>query len=107
MDGFGKFNVQGAASGSTQGVSAGTAIVLTLAGKVTTFYSNSSGNVFTVHVRFGGNCSGCVGGLAGTGSANSDTDCVPQGQVPEAGTLSLCGGGVLGLLGWLRRRRIG
>lgn len=95
MDGFGKFNLEGAASGSTDGVAA--PIVLTLAGRVESFYSNSVGNVFTVHVRFGGNCSGFVGGLTGTGSANSDTDCVPQAQVPEPGTLALLGTGLFAL----------
>lgn len=98
MDGFGKFNVQGAASGSTQGVSPSTAIVLTLAGKVTTFYSNAAGNMFAVHIRFGGNCSGFVGGLAGTSSANDDSNCSPQSQVPEPGTLALFVAGSLGLL---------
>lgn len=101
MDGFGKFNVQGAASGSTDGVTA--PITLTLAGKVTTFYSNSTGNIFTVHVRFGGNCSGFVGGLTGTSSANNDTDCVPRSQVPEPGTMTLLGTGFLVLTRLLRR----
>jgi len=106
MDGFGKFNVQGAVSAGTGGISAATAITMTLAGKVTTFYSNSAGNVFTVHVRYGGNCSGFVGGLAGTGTANSDTDCHP-GQVPEPGTMALFGTGLFGLAGLLRRKLVG
>jgi len=97
--------VQGAASASTDGVTS--PITLTLAGKVTTFYSNSAGNIFTVHVRFGGNCSGFVGGLAGTGSTNSNTDCVPAPQVPEPGTLALFGTGSFALAGLLRRRWLG
>jgi hypothetical protein len=104
MDGFGKFNVQGADPASTAGISPSTAITMTLAGKVTTFYSNSSGNVFTVHVRFGGNCSGFIGGLAGTGSANNDANCTRPGSVPEPGSMVLFGSGLLGLAGALKRR---
>ncbi len=104
MDGFGKFNVEGAASGSTQGISPSTVIVLTLGGKVTAFYSNAAGNMFAVHIRFGGNCSGFVGGLAGTASTNDDSNCVPQNQVPEPGTLTSIVAGSLGLCRLLARR---
>jgi len=104
MDGFGKFNVQGADAASTGGISASTAIVLTLAGKVTTFYDNAKGNVFAVHVRYGGNCSGFIGGLAGTSSSNSDVNCQVPGQVPEPGSMLLFGSGLFGLAGILKRR---
>lgn len=105
MDGFGKFNVEGAASASTDGVSS--PIVLTLANKVTTFYSNSTGNIFSVHLRFGGNCSGFIGGLAGTSSVNNNPDCIPETQVPEPGTVALLGTGLCGLARLLRRKWLG
>lgn len=105
MDGFGKFNVQGADPASTGGI--GSPIVLTLAGKVTTFYDNGKGNVFTVHVRYGDGCSGFVGGLAGTSSSNSNSNCHPGGQVPEPGSMILFGSGLFGLAGLLRRRLVG
>lgn len=104
MDGFGKFNVYGDDPASTAGISPSTAITMTLAGKVTTFYANSGGNIFAVHVRFGGNCSGFIGGFAGTGSANSDTDCQVSGQVPEPGSMVLFGSGLIGVAGVLKRR---
>ena len=100
MDGFGKFNIQGADPAGTGGI--GSAITFTLNGLITNFTSNTGGNEFAVHVRYGGSCSGFIGGQVGVGTQGSNTNCTPQ--IPEPSSLLLFGSGLLGLAGVIRRR---
>ena len=104
IDGFGSFLRDGAESAGTGGVSS--PIVITLAGHITSVAPNANGDYFVVHVRFGGECSGFIGGPADSRSQDPAGGCGGT-QVPEPGSLALFGSGLIGLAGVLRRRLIG
>lgn len=106
MSQFGKFDIQGQDPAGTGGVSS--AITFTLNGLVTNFPSNSNGYDFAVHLRFDNNCSGFIGGPSSGQAITADDDpnCQPTAVVPEPGTLTLFGSGLLVVGGFLRRRFI-
>lgn len=108
MDHFGNFSVQSQAGGAPKAGVNGNTLTFTLAGHVQTFLTNSTGNstgnLFAMQIRFGGSCSGWIGGYAGSTAPVSETACIPAGQVPEPGTMVMFGSGLFALAGVLRRR---